>query len=155
MAENFYWKGFYFEPTNSSEKKESSSLEYVDIENALEGINAVENAPDLLHVTIHDSASGLNVKELAKPLAVVDSSILGPLLAGANIENSCGNVVIENVTVQNARFGGGLIYTRLAMNFCSVIPEKASFPLLLNAAGNHLPVNCSKVGSSILFEMCE
>ena len=155
MAENFYWKGFYFEPTNFSEKKESSSLEYVDIENALEGINAVENAPDLLHVTIHDSASGLNVKELAKPLAVVDSSILGPLLAGVNIENFCGNVVIENVTVQNARFEGGLIYTRLAMNFCSVIPEKASFPLLLNAAGNHLPVNCSKVGSSILFEMCE
>ena len=148
LAEIFYWKGIHFEPTNSSEKKGSSSLEHVDIENALEGVNAVKNAPDLLYVTINDSASGLNIKELAKPLAVFDSSILGPVVVGVNIESSCGNVVIENVTVQNARFGGGLIYKRLAVNFCSVIPEEASFPLLLNAAGNHHPVNCRKVGSS-------
>ena len=76
----------------------------MDIENALEGVNAVKNSPDLLHITINDSASGLNIKELAKPLAVVDSSILGPMLAGVNIESSCGYVFIENVTVQNVRF---------------------------------------------------
>ena len=135
--------------------KGSSYLENVDIENALEGVNAVKNAPDVLHVMINGSAFGLNIKELAKPLAVIDSSILGPKMAGVNIESSCGDVVIENVTVQNARFGGGLIYKRLAVNFCSVIPEKASFPLLLNAAGNHHPVNCSKVGSSVLVKMSE
>ena len=155
MAEIFYWKGIYFEPTNSSEMKGSSSLEHVDIENALEGVNAVKNAPDLLNVTINDSASGLNIKELVKPLAVIDSSILEPKLAGVNIESSCGNVVIENVTVQSARFGGGLIYKRLAVNFCSVTPEEASFPLLLNVAGNHHPVNCTKVGSSVLVKMSE
>ena len=155
LAETFYWKGIYFEPTNSSEKKGSSSLEHVDIENALEGVNAVKNAPDLLHITINDSASGLNIKELAKPLAVFDSSILGPVLVGVNIESSCGNVVIENVTVQNARFGGGLIYKHLAVNFCSVIPEEASFPLLLDAAGNHHPVNCRKVGTIVLVKMSE
>ena len=135
--------------------KRSSSLEHVDIENALEAVNAVKSAPDLLNVRINDCASGLNIKELAKPLAVVDSSILGPMLAGVNIESSCGHVFIENVTVQNVRFGGGLIYKRLAVNLCSVIPEKASFPLLLNAAGNHHPVNCSKVGSSVLVKMSE
>ena len=59
------------------------------------------------------------------------------------------------MSVQNTRFGGGLIYKRLAVNLCSVIPEKASFPLLLNAAGNHLPVDCSKVGSSVLVKMSE
>ena len=127
----------------------------MDIENALEGVNAVKNAPDLLHITINDSASGLNIKELAKPLAVFDSSILGPVLVGVNIESSCGNVVIENVTVQNARFGGGLIYKRLAVNFCSVIPGEASFPLLLDAAGNHHPVNCRKVGTIVLVKMSE
>ncbi|XP_022809251.1 uncharacterized protein LOC111346215 [Stylophora pistillata] len=145
LAEIFYWKGIYFEPTNSSEKQGISSLVHVDIENALEGVNAVTNAPELLHVTINDSASGVNVKELAKPLVLVDSSILRPTLAGVSIESSGGNVVIENVTVERARFEGGLIYKRLAVNLCSVIPEKASFPLLLDAVGNHHPVTCNKV----------
>ncbi|PFX16434.1 Scavenger receptor cysteine-rich type 1 protein M130, partial [Stylophora pistillata] len=145
FTEKVYWKGIYFEPTNSSEELGSSSLEHVDIVNAFVGINAMKNVPKIEHVTINDSASGFNINELAKPLTVVDSSILRPLLAGVSIESSGGNVVIENVTVQSARFGGGLVYKRLALNFCSVIPEKASFSLLLNAAGNNHPVNCTKV----------
>ncbi|XP_022805001.1 protein bark beetle-like [Stylophora pistillata] len=145
LAETFYWKGIFFDLRNSSEKQGSSSLVHVNIEKALEGVNAVKSAPELLHVTINDSASGLNLKEVSKPLAVVDCSILRPMLAGVSIESFCGNAVIENVTVQSARFGGGLVFKHLAVNFCSVIPEKASFPLFLNAAGNHQPVNCIKV----------
>ncbi|XP_022801512.1 uncharacterized protein LOC111339184 [Stylophora pistillata] len=147
LAETFYWKGIHFEPTNSSEEQGISSLEYVDIDSALEGVNVVRNAPELLSVTINGSASGLNVKELAKPLTVVDSSIMRSVLAGVSIEivSSGGNVVFENVIIQKTRIGGGLVYKRLAVNFCSVIPQKVSFPLLVNAAGNHHSVNCSKV----------
>ena len=155
LAEKVYWKGIYFAPTNSSEKKGNSSLEKVDIVNAFEGLKAVKRAPELFHVTVRDSAYGLQVKELAKPMAIVDSSILRSTVAGVSIDSFGGNVVIENVTIQNTRFGDGLIYKRLAVDFCSVIPEKTSFPLLLNAAGSDFSINCSQVGKRVMVRRTE
>ena len=150
LAGKVYWKGVYFAPANSSEKQGNSLLENLDIVNAFEGIKAVKKAPDLLNVTVRDGAFGLQVKELAKPMAIVDSSIVRSRVAGVSIEKSVGHVVMENTTVQNTMFGDGLFYKRLAVDFCSVIPPKVSFPLLLNAVGKALPTNCSQVGVSVV-----
>ena len=147
MVERVFWKGIYFAPTNSSERQGNSSLEYADIINAFEGIKALKKAPDLFNVTVRDGASGLLVKELENDLAIINSNILRSRLAGINIESSRGGVMIENVTVKNTRFGDGLVYKRAkkAVDFCSVIPREASFPIVLNATGKALPVNCSQV----------
>jgi len=147
LTETVYWKGIYFAPTNFTEKQGNSSLENADIVNAFEGIKALKKAPDLLNVTITDGASGLLVKELENHLAILDTTVLRLALAGANIESSGGHVVIKNTTVQNTSFGDGLVYNRIldAVDFCSIVPDEASIPLVLKAKGKVLTVNCSKV----------
>ena len=147
LTETVYWKGIYFAPTNFTEKQGNSSLENADIANAFEGIKALKKVPDLLNVTITDGASGLLVKELENHLTIMDTTILRSALAGANIESSGGHVVIENTTVQNTSFGNGLVYNRIqdAVDFCSIVPDEASIPLVLTATGKALTVNCSKV----------
>ncbi|XP_078342687.1 protein bark beetle-like [Oculina patagonica] len=147
LVETVYWKGIYFAPSNSSERQGNSSLENADIVNAFEGIKALKKAPDLINVTVRDGASGLLVKELENHLGITGSTILRSRLAGINIESSRGKVVIDNVTVQDTRFGDGLVYKRIeeVVDFCSIIPGEPSFPFVLNASGKALPVNCSQV----------
>jgi len=147
LTETVYWKGIYFAPMNFTEKQGNSTLENADIVNASEGIKALKKVPNLLNVTIRDGASGLLVKELENPLAIMDTTILRSALAGANIETSGAHVVIENTTVQNTRFGDGLVYNRIleAVDFCSLFPDAASIPFVLMATGRALTVNCSKV----------
>jgi len=148
LTETVYWKGIYFAPTNFTEKQGNSSLENVDIVNAFEGIKALKKVPDLLNVTIKDGASGLLVKELENHFAIMDTTILRSVLAGVNIKSSGGHVVIENTTVQNTRFGDGLVYNRIldAVDFCSIIPDEASsIPSVLRATGKASTINCSKV----------
>ena len=147
LTETVYWKGIYFAPANITEKQGNSSLENVDIVNAFEGIKALKKVPDLLNVTIRDGASGLLVKELENHLAIKDTNILRSALAGANIESSGGQVVIENTTVLDTNFGDGLVYNRIldAVDFCSIIPDVASMPFVLRATGKNWTVNCSKV----------
>ena len=147
LVEMVYWKGIYFAPRNSSEIQGNSFLENADIVNAFEGIKALKKVPDLINVTVRDGGSGLLVKELENHLAIIDSNILRSRLAGINIESSRGGVVIENVTVRNTRFGDGLVYkrTKEVVDFCSVIPREASFPIVLNVTGKAYPVNCSQV----------
>ena len=149
MTETVYWKGFHFgPPENSSKRQGNSSLENTDIVNALQGIKASKEVPNLLNVTVRDGASGLLVKELENHLTIIDSTFLRSRLEGINIESTRGNVVIANVTVQDTKFGDGLVYRGIgdAMDFCSISPGEASFPVVLNAAGKALQVNCSQVG---------
>ena len=115
--------------------------------NAFEGIKSLKKAPNLLNVTVRDGASGLLVKELENHLTIIDSTFLRSRLEGINIESTRGNVVIENVTIRDTKFGDGLVYrrTRDLVDFCSVIPSEASFPVVLNAVGNVSQVNCSQV----------
>ena len=122
-------------------------MENADIVNAFEGIKALKKVPELLNVTIRDGASGVLVKELENQLAIMDTIILRSALAGANIESSGGHVVVENTSVQNTTFGNGLVYKRIldVVDFCSIIPDEASMPFVLNATGKALTVNCSKV----------
>ena len=147
LTETVYWKGIYFAPRNFTEKQGNSFLENADIMYAFEGIKAVKKVPDLLNVTIRDGASGLLVKELENHLAIVGTTVLRSLFDGVNIESSGGDLVIENTTVQNARFGDGLVYNRIldAVDFCSIVPDKASLPFVLKATGKAWTVNCSKV----------
>ena len=145
LAQRVYWKGIYFAPRNSTKNHRNSSLENVDIENAFDGIKAKREAPDLHGVTIRDGAYGLQVQELAKPMEIVDSTILSPAMIGVNIENLFGNVTMRNASIKNTRFGDGLVYTRTGADLCSVFPQKLSFPLLLNAVAKTSPTRCSQV----------
>ena len=117
----------------------------MDIENAFDGIKAKKEAPDLLGISIRDGAYGVQVQELAKPMAIVDSTILSPRMMGINIENSFGNVIMHNATIENTRFGEGLVYTRTAVDLCSVFPQKISFPLLVNVVAIASMTRCSQV----------
>lgn len=145
LAQKIFWRGIYFAPGNSSERHGNSSLEHVDIENAFDGIKAKKEAPDLLGISIRDGAYGVQVQELAKPMAIVDSTILSPRMMGVNIENSFGNVIMHNATIENTRFGEGLVYTRTAVDLCSVFPQKISFPLLVNVVAIASMTRCSQV----------
>ncbi len=156
LVETVYWKGIDFAPSNSSERQGNSSLENADIVNAFYGIKALKKAPNLINVTVRDGASGLLVKELEHHLAIIGSTILRSRLAGINIESSRGKVVIDNVTVQDTRFGDGLVYKRIeeAVDFCSMIPGEPYFPFVLNASGKALPVNCSQVRKNSSRDSC-
>lgn len=147
MTATVYWKGIYFAPTNFTEKQGNSFLENTDIVYAFEGIKALKKVPDLLNVTIRDGASGFLAKDLKNDLAIKDTTILRLTLAGANIESSGGHVLIVNTAVQNTRFGAGFVYNRIldAVDFCSIVPDKASLPFVLKATGKAWTVNCSKV----------
>ena len=147
MTETVFWKGIYFAPANFTEKQGNSSLENADIVYAFEGIKALKKVPYLLNVTIRDGASGLLVKELENHLAIVGTTFSRSLFDGINIESSGGHVVIEITTVQNARFGYGLVYNRIldVMDLCSIVPDNASLPFVLKATGNTSTVHCNKV----------
>ena len=115
--------------------------------NAFEGIKALKNAPDLFNVTIREGFTGLLVRELEKPLRVVDSKFFRCDFVGVNVTTSGAPVLIQNVSVQNTKYGNGLVYKQIAnaVDFCSIVPEEALFPLVLTASGKALPSNCSKV----------
>lgn len=144
LRKEVYWKGIYFAPLNSSDNKSSLSLENVDLVNAFEAIKAVRKPPELFNVTIKDSGSGLLAEKLESPLKIVDSTISGCKVVGINMTSYGRPVSVQNVTVQNTSYGHGLIYKQIVhdVDFCSVVPEKALFPLVINASGR---TSCSKV----------
>lgn len=144
LTNEVYWKGIYFAPWNTSDTQSSLHLENVDIVNAVEGIKALKKAPELSNVIITDSGSGLVVEHLEIPLKISDSKFLRCKLAGINITSCGGPVEIQNVTVQNTTGGDGFVFKQLPtlFDFCSINPEEANFPLVLNASGRTV---CSKV----------
>ena len=150
MKERVYWKGIYFALSNATreQKQRSSFLENVDIINAFDGIKALNKAPVLLNVTVRDGITGMLAKELNHPLRVVDSKFLRCTSVGISVTSRGAPVVVQNVTVQNTRYGNGLVYEWIptdAVDLCRVDPENVSFPLVLQASGGALPNNCSKV----------
>ena len=150
MKERVYWKGIYFALSNATREQEqrSSFLENVDIINAFDGIKAMNKAPVLLNVTVRDGITGMLAKELNHPLRVVDSKFLRCTSVGISVTSRGAPVVVQNVTVQNTRYGNGLVYEWIptdAVDLCRVDPENVSFPLVLQASGGALPNNCSKV----------
>ena len=144
LIKEIYWKGIHFDPSNSSYDQSDLSLENVDIVNAVEAIKALKKSPDLVNVTIRESASGLLVEKLEGPLKIVDSTISRCKLVGINITSYGGPVEIQNVSVQNTTYGYGLVYKQISrvVDFCSIVPGDAQFPLVLNASG---VISCSKV----------
>ena len=150
MKERVYWKGIYFALSNATreQKQRSSFLENVDIINAFDGIKALNKAPVLLNVTVRDGITGMLAKELNHPLKVVDSKFLRCESVGISVTSRGPPVVVQNVTVQNTRYGNGFVYEWIptnAVDLCRVDPENVSFPLVLQASGGTLPNNCSKV----------
>jgi len=148
LTERVYWKGFYFSPSNLSEKQGNSYLEHVDIVNAFEGIKALKKPPALFNVTVRDGLTGVLATEIEEPLRIVNSTIVRCDFVGINVTSIGTPVEIQGVTVQNTKYGEGLVYNGIAgsVDFCSIIPENASLPLVLNVSGNSLANNCSKVG---------
>lgn len=145
LAQKVLWRGIYFAPGNSYEGHGNSSLENVDIENAFEGIKAKKAAPALLGISLKNCAYGVQVQELAKPMEIVDSTILSSRMMGVNIENSFGKVIMHNATIVNTRSGDGFVYSRTAVDLCSVFPRKIYFPLLVNAVAKVSMTRCSQV----------
>ena len=150
MKERVYWKGIYFARSNATreQNKRSSFLENVDIINAFDGIKALNKAPVLSNVTVRDGMTGLLAKELNHPLKVVDSKFLRCMFVGISVTSKGAPVVVQNVTVQNTRYGNGFVYEWIpkdAVDLCRVDPENVLFPLVLSVSGGALPNNCSKV----------
>ena len=150
LKERVYWKGIYFALSNATreQKQRSSFLENVDIINAFDGIKALNKAPVLLNVIVRDGMAGMLAKELNHPLKVVDSKFLRCMSVGISVTSRGAPVVVQNVTVQNTRYGNGFVYEWIptdAVRLCRVDPENVSFPLVLQASGDALPNNCSKV----------
>ena len=145
LAQKVLWRGIYFAPGNSYEGHGNSSLENVDIENAFDGIKAKKAAPALLGISLKNCAYGVQVQELAKPMEIIDSTILSSRMMGVNIENSFGKVIMHNATIVNTRSGDGFVYTRTAVDLCSVFPRKIYFPLLVNAVAKVSMTRCSQV----------
>ena len=147
LAGRVYWKGIHFLPSNFSEKQGNSLLEHVDIINAFEGIKVLKKAPDLVNITVTDGFTGLLVTELEDPLRIIDSTILRCDFEGFTVTNLGAPVVLQDVSVQNTRYGNGFVYKGIAnaVDFCSVTAGNASFPLALYASGYARSANCSKV----------
>lgn len=152
LTERVYWKGFYFSPSNISDKQGNSSLEHVDIINAFEGIKVLKKPPTLFNVTVRGGFTGVLATEIEQPLRIVDSTIFRCHFSGINVTSLGAPVVIEAVTVQDTGYGDGLVFKRIAdfVDFCSDIPEEVSSPLVVSASGNAQAKNCSKVGQKAL-----
>lgn len=151
LKESVYWSGIYFSPLNSSKKDGNSSLEHVEIVNAFEGIKASKSAPAMSNVVIKDGFTGMLLTDLKQPVQLVNLSISRCDFVGVNITSPGAPIVMDNVLVENTKHEHGFVYNQIvdAVEFCSVTPKEASFPLVLKVSGNSTENNCSKVTCTV------